>query len=303
MADNETITAPVVEQKPNSAAVTDDELADLRAQVEQANREKDAEKRRADAAEARAAGDRGRARSEADARFKAEEDATESALAAASLEAARLEGDVARLQEEGKFAEAAKAMRELAKAQYQVETLSGKKEWLADQRKQAEAAPTGTARERFLSSRTPKTRAFLEAHPDLVTDEGQPSRDALKAHYSALAEGLAEDTPDYFAHVETKLGLRDAAENEIDPNEEVRVEKPAPRTPPRASTAAPPSRAGAASGGSGRQANSTTIKLTPSEQDAAIASFPDMKPEEAYAEYGKNLAALVKEGKVTRQLH
>jgi hypothetical protein len=61
--------------------------------------------------------------------------------------------------------------------------------------------------EAYCANRTAPTTAWLRAHPDYVTD---PRKNAMLTakHFEAVADGLQPDTPEYFAAVEKKIGLR-----------------------------------------------------------------------------------------------
>ena len=63
--------------------------------------------------------------------------------------------------------------------------------------------------EEFISTRTPETAQWLRSHREWLAD---PAKNQLltQAHYHAKGEGLREDTPEYFAHVEKRIGLRGA---------------------------------------------------------------------------------------------
>lgn len=62
--------------------------------------------------------------------------------------------------------------------------------------------------EAFISLRTAPTQKWLREHRDYLTDSTKNHK-LTAAHYSALGDGLAPDTEQYFEHVETTLGLRE----------------------------------------------------------------------------------------------
>ena len=116
---------------------------------------------------------------------------------------------------------------------------------------------------------------WLRAHPEFARD---PSKtDAMtKAHYSALGEGIAVESDDYFRHVEARLGI-----GQREPERETF----------RAPTAAPVSRDVVQSPGAQRPG---TVRLTASE--VATAKALDMSLED----YARHKQALIAEGRIGR---
>jgi hypothetical protein len=57
-----------------------------------------------------------------------------------------------------------------------------------------------------------RSAQWLRAHPDYVLDQRKNAK-IRAAHFDAVAEGLQEDSPEYFAHVERHVGLGDGAKN------------------------------------------------------------------------------------------
>jgi hypothetical protein len=71
-----------------------------------------------------------------------------------------------------------------------------------------EPDPPSDPIERFCAGRTARTASWIRAHPDYVLD---PEKNAMMigAHHNAIKAGKVADTDEYFAHVETRLGLRE----------------------------------------------------------------------------------------------
>jgi hypothetical protein len=57
-----------------------------------------------------------------------------------------------------------------------------------------------------------RSAQWLRKHPDYAVDPRKNAK-IRAAHFDAVAEGLREDTPEYFAHVERKVGLNDGSRN------------------------------------------------------------------------------------------
>lgn len=105
---------------------------------------------------------------------------------------------------------------------------------------------------------SPKAAVWIRNHPEYARDQ-RLNRKMVRAHEDALEDGLRVDTPEYFAFVEDRLGLRPKVETE----EETLSEAAAP-VRPRSPPAAPPNRGG-------RPRNGVTT-LTAAEREAAEIS-------------------------------
>ncbi len=179
-----------------------------------------------------------------------------------------------------------------------------------------------------ISGYSATTQEWLRQHPEILKNHPDGTK-ALKLviadHYVAEARGLTPDTPAYFEFLEGGIQGRKAEQNpnpdpspysqasdtvEIDlqraPEDSgVRVtrneaiprpaETRAAEAQRQASYALPPSRSG--SPANGNRGNGR-VSLTLGEQEAARASFPHLKVEEAYKEYAVNKVELQKEGRL-----
>lgn len=132
----------------------------------------------------------------------------------------------------------------------------------------------------YVNGFTPKTAEYMRAHPEIVTDDRTRLR-AQAFHLEASADGIAVDTPEYFAFMDKKFGWSDKAK-------EVAV---APTPAPRRQAAAPVSRdAPASTAGAAR--STTSVRLSADEQD--MAKSLGMTNEE----YARNKLLLQSEGKL-----
>jgi len=135
-------------------------------------------------------------------------------LSAAESEAEAGAGEYARAMEAGDFNAAAKAQRKMAKAEARIERLEEIK-FNIERRQQEppkqEYQPPSDPVEAYVQGRTEQTAGWLRAHRDWVIDPKKNVK-LTAAHWDAVDAGLTPDTDDYFAHVETKIGLRNATE-------------------------------------------------------------------------------------------
>lgn len=73
------------------------------------------------------------------------------------------------------------------------------------------------------SGRTLETARWIRQHPEWIADNRKFAK-LQSAHFDAQSEGLRPDTPEYFSHVERRLGIGDARPanfNRADPNTHV----------------------------------------------------------------------------------
>ena len=89
--------------------------------------------------------------------------------------------------------------------------------------------------EAAIADLSPKSKAWLRAHPDCVTDDVMNAKIML-ADREAKRKGFAADTTEYFDHIEKSLGFRKDIETDDTDDE------PAPRRSEKQSYAAPVSR-------------------------------------------------------------
>lgn len=129
-------------------------------------------------------------------------------IAAAKADADAAQADYERAFSDGDGKAAAEAQRRLARAESRIGRLTETKEELAE----AKPAPRRAAAqtdpvEEYINGRSAPTAAWLRQHTEFITD---PTKNAklTSAHWDAVGEGLKVDTPEYFAHVEKRIGLK-----------------------------------------------------------------------------------------------
>jgi len=116
-------------------------------------------------------------------------------------------------------------------------------------------APPADPVEMIASQLSPKSAAWVRAHPEFARDESKKQR-MVKAHEFAVSNGYVADSDDYFEYVENLLGVRKQEESPLS----------AAAAPRRAApVAAPVSR-----GSSGAPKNG--YRLTAAEKEAAAIS-------------------------------
>ncbi len=253
-------------------AVSDEDLRELltreRAQRQTAQqRAQQAERERDEA--------RGSATSAVEQRWVAEEQSLVAAEQAAESEAEGLEARIAQLYADGSFAEAAKASRQLARAEAQIGLIGQKKAWLADAREMAkqQAEQSAKAQPDPLAQYSPKQRQWIEAHPEFTQNQGYRDRVAA-AHYDAMAEGIGLDTPEYFAHIDARVSGKRGQPRQEREDDGYEAEPPARRGDGGALPVTRRPANGAARPGE--------VRLSAAEREAADDTMPDVPVEDRY---------------------
>lgn len=208
---------------------------------------------------------------------------------------------------------AAADIRKFGDQKQALETSTKKTGTFEGGRVEAPAPPQpSSAFEKFVRPFTPRSQAFLRAHPDFVPGAvgGDDTKNArmMAGHYDAVARKVALDSDEYFKIIEEATGLR-TPETKPSPlsgasettKQEV-VPQPAQRRPAPLPSA-PPSRDVPTGGAAGGARVSRTVTLSRDQQDAAKISFPHLSTQQAFAEYAKNLLELEAEGKMGRLTH
>jgi hypothetical protein len=249
----ETKPEPKVEAEAKDPALTDlaKQFKDLQdKEAETTRRLREAEQR---AAESRA---------EAEVSKKRESsyqlDTITTAISASQQDAESAKRDIRNAKQNGDLETELEAIDRLASARATLIRLDEAKQDLEARQKappKPQAKPQLDAVEAFAQNRTPKTAAWIRAHPEYVTSE-RGIRKLTAADAVAQAEDLIPDTPEYFAKVEEYLGIGKA---EAAPTEASQV---APKR-----SAAPPVAPGAQVSGGNPSVQS--VQLTRREADAA----------------------------------
>jgi hypothetical protein len=253
---------------------------DLKAQLDQAAKGKDDEKRRADAAEERAR----RAAQEAETARREVDDvrtenvetrrtAVENALVAAKTSMDSLESELASAFEAGDAKKVATYQRRMSELGGQIAQLESGKSALAaepepdkrrvkegrverDEVRRPEPKTDEEKFERHIEQYSPAVREWLRVHPEVVTN--QTKRDtAMSAHHAALAAGYRAESDEYFSYLDRKMGYRSSRAAE-----DIRRDNPIEdeQTRDRPMRSAP---ARGSNGGGGN--NSRSVELTANE--------------------------------------
>lgn len=157
--------------------------------------------------------------SEAEQRLLAQEQAADASIAGMESEAEALEGQIGVLADEpGHGKEIAALNRKLSTISAKIETASNQKTYLAAQRerakKQAETpaadASPKLADGRSLSGFSPKVQTWFHEHPRVFSDQIYLKKAIAAAISATDIDGLAAESPEYFARVEEVMGERQA---------------------------------------------------------------------------------------------
>ena len=127
------------------------------------------------------------------------------------------------------------------------------------------------------------SKNWIRANPEMVMTEKSQAK-LLAAHNLAVYNDIEPDTPEYFASLETTLGIRRPVQEVREEEVVSEAAKPVSRIS-EAPSVAPVTRAGSV--------NPTRVTLSAAERE--IAEMMNMKPEE----YAKHKVALQKSGRMT----
>lgn len=307
-------------------------LAALRKQIEDNNRNAQEQLRRAEST----AEQERQARLRSEQQSREREQATqeegaqrELALLTQGIESASsnlesLEGELARLTEAGEFKEAAKVQGRIARAAAALDRLEAEKatfEANIGQRRTpshegavtSRAGDTQPARtpselfEQYLSGLAPAAANWIRSHPECAHPSVGGSKQAhskmMAGHYAADSANIEINSPDYFRVIEEHTGHRQKenyGENRQNNNNNNQQQRQAANQR-RPVPSAPPSRD--VPGNSPTPGRTRQVRLSKDQQEAALLSFPHLKPNEALAAYARNLVELEAEGKLGRTSH
>ena len=186
-------------------------------------------------------------------------------IAAAETEANAAEAQLAIAIEAGDAAAQARANRAIATATSRLDRLKEAKDDLEQtvkttkkppgQQQTAQRQPPADPVEAFTQGMSPRSAAWVKAHPECVTDRKLNAR-MLAAHNLALADDIAVDSDEYFERIEAGIKPAGAVEKKPDPK-------------PGADGRRPSSAAAPAAGGSGAGSGEIEVLLTRREALAA----------------------------------
>lgn len=151
--------------------------------------------------------------------------------------------------------------------------------------KRVPAKVPGDSFEDALKNLTGPTQDWLRKHPECINDRKMNIK-VQAAHLDAIDEGLREDSPQYFAFVEEKLGFRKPAEREDD-DYDTRPKKAHQPAREESRHMSPPVHR---EGGNQSSQRATRITLTADERE--MARLNDMTDEE----YARNKMRMLNEG-------
>lgn len=242
-----------------------------------------------------------------------EADVLNSAMEALTHERANAKAELKSAWEAGEFEKAAEAQDKLASINARYVNYESAKaameqngarpattEGRVEQPARTEAAADPT--ENFLTVFTPASQAWLRQHREHVQiSNGQPrlSPKLLAVHHLSEAEGIAPDTPEYFAFLEEQTQPRRTEQQTTDDDTgndppELQPVQTAPAPRRAAQVAAPVSRDAP---NSGPARPTTRIRLSAEEVEAArISGISEL-------DYYNNKQALRAEGKIGRVTH
>lgn len=141
--------------------------------------------------------------------------------------------------------------------------------------------------EDFANRLSPKSAAWVRAHPDYVTNENK-KMEMLGAHQMAVGRRFVPDSQEYFDFIESVLGIREVQKATNVQETEAPTSMAAQVTQKR--TAPPP--APSSKIASGNSGGKNVVRLSQDQREAA--KIAGMTPEE----YAKNMLALKREGKL-----
>ena len=268
-------TPPVNEPEAKPAPAVDAEVATLKAQL-------DTERAARAAAEARA-------HEAAEAAYHAKNEAGDTnlqlvinAISTVKSENENLKGFYAQALEAGDYARAADVQAEMAANAAKLLQLENGKTAMEAQPKAPAPKPIQTDPvEAFASQLTPRSAAWVRAHPQFVRDP-KLNQKMIAAHNIALADGIEPDSDEYFGAVEGILFKKSALVVDDDDAGDDPMREAAHRAPAAPPPAAPVSRG----------ENRNTVRLSAAQREAAELSGMTEQ------EYAKSVQALKAEGRL-----
>jgi hypothetical protein len=138
-------------------------------------------------------------RTERGARVSAQESAIDTAISQAETEAATAAERWSQLQTDGKFTEAAVAMRQMTEATAKKDRFQAQKEWLTQQRDQQARQPS---RDEQLRNFSPEEQAWINSNPRYLTDPEFQQDVNAAALWGERQLHLRRNTPQWFEHIE-----------------------------------------------------------------------------------------------------
>lgn len=221
----------MAKSKTDTDTGVQDDAAELRRQLAEAQADRDTYKSQAQTATGRAREAEMANMGAQERALVADQEACAGRIEAFENELSSMEAEIGRLADEpGHGAEVAKLTRQMGATAAKLETETNRKTWLDGKREEfktrKEAKPeadTGedkTANGTSISTFGPKTQAFIRANPRLLTDLAYYNRAVAAATAATGLENLKDQSPEYFSFIEEKLGIRQASEQDEGEEEE-----------------------------------------------------------------------------------
>ena len=182
----------------------------------------------------------------------------------------------------------AEIQEEIAANRYRLEQLNTGKQSLESQPRREPPRPVMDPVEQFASQLSPRSAAWVRAHPECVRDQRMMQK-MIAAHNMVTADGIEVDSDDYFSNVEQLLGIQNKPSASTEAAEDPTASAAKVVSRRSAPAAAPVSRSVNGSGNSGRV---SVVSLSQAQKEAAA----DMGM--SYEDYARNLMALKREGKI-----
>lgn len=320
------------EEKIAPAGDATDEAA---AALAEARKATDDERRRREASDATANAERARATQAEHVAARAAEDARNAREAMQTNEMtsvlSRIENgtktvesaktEFTRAMEAGEFAKAADAQAKLSEAQADLSMARSKKTELETAPKpqphegRVEQQFQKSPFERYIteSNFSPLSQSWLRSHPDCAPAQfgGNPEKNAkmMAGHYEALARNITQGSSDYYKVIEDKIDGTSEMSAASKVNQAGDADAAAPQRQQRKTPvpAAPASRDPPSADGTQR---STTVRLTPQEQEVALFSYTQKQGEDdaawkkrAFGTYASEKVQAQAEGRIGRLTH
>lgn len=308
-----TLDDAITEITPNSGgegvknqsdkAISEDDILDLKRELEAAKAEREAAKRGETAAHQRTAEVERTARdttqrlsTEVTTRLVEQANIVDSGITSTQGEIDALRDSAAKAMEEGRWADAAKAQEDISDAKLRMRELTFQKGEIARYQENAKKAPVqqqpqvGT-----------KTQAWIASHPKFNTDKVYRAK-ALLAHEECEAEGIPIESEEYFKKVEEMTGDRKAEAAPAAPIDKKETPGANDNDGGTRFSGAPVQRRAPSGNGDG---NRKTIRLSAEQVEAADAMFGEpgtamfiKDPKERYTYWHSQTERLKTEGRI-----
>lgn len=229
-----------------------------------------------------------------------------------------LQDELARQNEAGEFKEAAKTQGKIARTAAALDRMETEKATFeasagqrrpthegaverqpvqpGGQRQQQQPQTVSAQLEQWLGTLDPPAAKWIRDHPECAPPNlgGTKSGYAkmMAGHWAAEEAGVETNSPEYFKMIEERTGHRTPAEQ---PGGQRRQQPAGQR---RVIPGAPPSRE--APGGAHTPGRTRQVRLSKAQQEHALLSFPHLEPQQALAQYARNLVELEADGKMGR---